>query len=160
MGPHDLRSYITPVVAITSGVISADNTPANIDLSGYKRATILLVVGAGGITFSGTNKIEFKLRHGSSTTASEHTAVALKDVEGVAAAEITDDALTSGIIKSLIAEHAAEAIYTFDYVGGENNISILADFSGTHGTGTKIGAIVLKSRPDFTANVAAADLKA
>lgn len=157
---HDIRSHLTPVVAIPITTISADNTPAAIDLMGYAARSIGLYVGVGGITFSGTNKVEFKLSHGDTATASEHTAVTLNDVNGVAASELVSGALSSGIIKSLTALHATPTLYLFDYVGSKRYVSLLADFGGTHGTGTPIGVIMIQGDPAFTSNVAAADLKA
>jgi hypothetical protein len=54
--------------------------------------------------------------------------------------------ITNGIIKSLVAAHAAAAVYRYGYKGGKRYLKLLADFSGTHGTGTPIAAIALKSR--------------
>ncbi|WP_037421969.1 hypothetical protein [Sinorhizobium sp. CCBAU 05631] len=132
----DIHSDITVVSAIGAAVLTADNTPAAIDLRGYNAAEIVLVIGIGGITFDATNKIEFKLTH--SDDDSTYTAVEAKDVLGVTSVG------SGGIIKALIAAHAAAAAYRFGYVGGKRYLKILADFSGTHGTGTPIAALVLK----------------
>lgn len=133
----DIHSSMSAAVAIGAALLSADNTPASISLIGYDAAEILLTVGAGGIVFSGTNKIEFKLTHSDDDVT--YTAVELKDVLGV------DAVGTGGIIKALVAAHADPAVYRFGYKGGKPYLKLLADFSGTHGTGTPIAAIVLKS---------------
>jgi len=52
--------------------------------------------------------------------------------------------ITSGIIKSLTSAHAAADVYRFGYVGNKRYLKLLADFSGTHGSGTPIAAMVLK----------------
>ena len=146
---HDQGAHFYPVEMIApNDALAADNTPVEVDLQGYGAATIILAVGVGGITFSGTNKIEAKLTHGN--TSGALTAVARKDVEGIAAADLTDDEISSGIIKSFIAEHAAAAIYVFRYVGGKRFIELLADFSGTHGTGTPIYACCIRGRPNVS----------
>ncbi len=132
----DIHSAITAVAAIGAAVLDADNTPAAIDLIGYDAAEILLAIGIGGITFSGTNKIEFKLTHSDDNTT--YTAVDADDVLGAASVG------TGGIIKALTAAHAAAAVYRFGYKGGKRYLKLLADFSGTHGTGTPIAATVLK----------------
>ncbi|SEI68417.1 hypothetical protein SAMN05518849_101548 [Sphingobium sp. AP50] len=132
----DIHSAILAAVAIGNATLSADNTPAAIDLLGYDAAEILLAIGVGGITFSGTNKIEFVLTHSDDDVT--YSAVETKDMLGVTVA-------AGGIIKSLIAAHAAAAAYRFGYKGGKRYLKLLADFSGTHGTGTPIAAIVLKS---------------
>ncbi|NJL50469.1 MAG: hypothetical protein HC909_01900 [Blastochloris sp.] len=59
---------------------SPDTTPAAIDLAGFNAAAILIAVGAGGIAFDATNKIEFVLKHGDDSTVGNHTAVAQADV--------------------------------------------------------------------------------
>ena len=99
---------------------------------------IMLAVGVGGITFSGTNKVEFVLTH--SDDNSTYTNVATADVLGAGT-------VTSGIIKSLIAAHATAAAYRFGYIGGKRYLKLLADFSGTHGTGTPIAGIIELARP-------------
>ena len=133
----DMHSAMLAVVAIGNAALAADNTPAAIDLQGYNAAEILLAIGAGGITFDATNKVEFTLTH--SDDDSTYTAVADADMLGVSS-------ISSGIIKSLVAAHAAAAVYRFGYVGGKRYLKLLAAFSGTHGTGTLIVAIVLKGR--------------
>lgn len=133
---RDIHSALLAVTAISNATLAADNTPAAIDLKGYNAAEILLAIGVGGITFSGTNKIEFKLTH--SDDDSTYTDVTVDDMLGLASVAL------GGIIKSLVAAHAAAATYRFGYKGGKRYLKLLADFSGTHGTGTPIAAIVLK----------------
>ena len=123
-------------VLLPVAVYAADNTPAAIDLQGYDAAEIVLSIGAGGITFSGTNKIEFKLTH--SDDDSTYTDVVVGDMLGLSSVA------SGGIIKSLIAAHATAAAYRYGYKGGKRYLKLLADFSGTHGTGTAIAANVLR----------------
>ncbi|API58871.1 hypothetical protein BSL82_05720 [Tardibacter chloracetimidivorans] len=132
---RDIHSDITVVSAIGAVVLAADNTPAAIDLQGYNAAEIVLSIGIGGITFSGTNKIEFKLTHSDDDSA--YSDVTTDDMLGVTVAG-------AGIIKSLVAAHAAAAVYRFGYKGGKRYLKLLADFSGTHGAGTPIAANVIK----------------
>lgn len=132
----DLHSKIIAVQAIGAAVLAADNTPGAIDLQGYDSAEIVLSIGIGGVIFSGTNKIEFKLSH--SDDDSTYDAVEADDVLGA------DDVGTGGIIKALIAAHAAAAVYRYGYKGGRRYLKLLADFSGTHGTGTPVAAVVIK----------------
>ena len=55
--------------------------------------------------------------------------------------------VTDGIVKSLVAAHATADVTRFGYRGGKRYLKLLADFSGTHGTGTPIAAVVAKGNP-------------
>lgn len=134
----DMSTSVSPVQAIGPVVLAADNTPAAIDMRNFGAAVICLSIGAGGITFDATNKIEFKLTHSEDGTT--YTAVAQEDVKGVTVG-------TGGIIKSLVAAHAAASITEVGYHGGRPYLKLLADFSGTHGTGTAISAVIVRGEP-------------
>lgn len=138
---RDLHTLFTRDVAIGNATYSADTTPAAIDLQDFDAAEILLDIGVGGITFSGVNKVDFVLTH--SDDNSTYTNVADADLLGVSGT-------SNGIIKSLQAAHAAAATYRFGYIGNKRYLKLLADFSGTHGTGTPLAASVLKGRPRLT----------
>jgi hypothetical protein len=131
MGFKDLYTHINAVIAIGPATLAADNTPAAVDMRDYTARMLELAIGVGGITFDGTNKIEFKLTH--SDDDSTYTDVAQSDVQGVTVA-------TGGIVKSLVAAHASADLTRVGYVGGKRYCKLLADFSGTHGTGTPICA--------------------
>ena len=130
----DMHSNLTAVVAIGAAALNADNTPLAIDRRGYESVEFLLSIGIGGITFDSTNKIEFKVTH--SDDGVTYTAVDTPDMLGVTVG-------SGGIIKSLVAAHAAPAVYRFGYKGGKRYQKLLADFSGTHGAATPIAAIAL-----------------
>ncbi len=140
----DIHSDMSIAIAIGTAVLSADNTPPAIDLQGYNAAEIVLGIGIGGITFDATNKIEFKLTHSDDNVS--YSAVATGDVLGVVSVG------AGGIIKALTAAHAAAAAYRYGYKGGKRYLKLLADFSGTHGSGTPISGLIVKghgfSRPE------------
>lgn len=137
---RDLHQVTHIGMLIGNAVLAADNTPAAVDLAGYRGAEIVIAIGVGGITFTGVNKIEFVLTH--SHDDSSYVAVTDADMLGCAA-------ITTGIIKSLVAAHASAAVYRFGYVGPRRYLKLLADFSGTHGTGTSIAAGVVRGYPNF-----------
>src|SRR3546814_11335150 len=137
----DIHSSLFAAVAIGVAVLDADNTPPAIDLIGYNGAEIVLMVGVGGITFTGANKIEFKLTH--SDDDASYEAVDVGDVLGV------ESVGTGGIVKALTSAHAAASAYRFGYKGGKSYLKLLAYFLGPHGAGPPIGAIVPKgARPN------------
>ncbi len=124
-------------LALASGpaTLSADPTPAAVDLRDFRRATLMLAIGVGGITFDGTNKIEFKLTHSEDNVT--YTDVTDDDVVKDSLAPAS---MSSGIIRSLTAAHAAATVQKLGYIGGKRYVKLLPDFSGTHGTGTPIAA--------------------
>lgn len=132
----DLHSGLTVTAAIDAATLTEDNTPAVIDLRGFKGAEIVLAIGAGDITFSDTDKIEFTLTH--SDDDSSYEAVTADDLLGVAAVG------EGGIVKALVEAHATAGVYRFGYVGIRRYLKLLAAFSGTHATGTPIAALVIK----------------
>lgn len=136
---RDLHPLIGLAYAIPPDVYSADNTPGAVDLRGYAGAALAIQVGVGGISFSGTNKIEFVLTH--SDDGVTYTAVDAADVLGVTVA-------SGGKVLSLITAHAAADITKMSYIGGKRYVKLLADFSGTHGTGTPICAAWVLGRPE------------
>ncbi len=135
---QDISTTHSVIAAIAPAVLDADNTPAAIDLSNFDAAIIVLQVGVGGITFTTTNKVEFKLTH--SDDDSTYTAVAQEDIKGVTVA-------TGGIIKSLVAAHAAASLTKVGYHGGKKYLKLLADFGGTHSTGTAMSAVAILGSP-------------
>lgn len=138
---HDLHSHVSVKSLIAPAVLAADNTPVAVDLLGFDAAEIILNIAAGGITFSGTNKIEFVLTH--SDDDATYTNVTDADMLGVSG-------ISNGIIKALTAAHASASAYRFGYKGNKRYLKLLADFSGTHGTGTGISATVVRGAPELT----------
>ena len=136
----DLHSRIAIDQLIGAATLDDDNTPAAVDLLGFESAEICIAVGVGGITFTTTNKVEFKLTH--SDDNSSYSAVTVSDMLGL------DSVGSGGIIKSLVAAHSAADVSRCGYVGGKRYLKLLADFGGTHATGTPIAALVVKGNPD------------
>lgn len=136
---RDIASILGFAHAIPPAAYNADNTPPAIDLLGFETAVIVIEVGVGGISFSGTNKVEFKLTH--SADGTDYEAVTADDLVGV------ESVGTGGIVHALTAAHADPSITKVGYIGDRRFLKLLADFSGTHGTATPISAIVVKGSP-------------
>lgn len=138
---RDGATGMTPVSAIDPAVYSADTTPGAVDLLDNQSATLLLHIGVGGISFSGTNKIEFVLTHSDDGT----TYVNVTDDDVIKDA-FAPASIANGIVRALTAAHAAADVQKLGYIGGKRYLKLQADFSGTHGTGTPIAATVVKTR--------------
>lgn len=139
----DQSEGFTAAVLLPAAAYNADNTPASVDLGKAQSATVLIEVGVGGITFSGTNKVEFKLTHSDEEDAN-FAAVEQADVVGPTVG-------TGGIVRELIAAHAAPSVVKVGYVGRKRYLRLLADFSGTHGTATPMSSVVVIGNLDRVA---------
>lgn len=139
---RDTRSITDVVFAIPPASYNADNTPPAVDLKGFLSALVVVGVGVGGITFDATNKVEFKLTH--SDDDSTYVAVTADEVILPAGQALG----SGGIIRSLVAAHAAATAVRVGYIGNKRYIKVLADFSGTHGTATPISVAVIKGDPN------------
>jgi hypothetical protein len=140
---HDEATEKVLVELITPGVYTSDQASAVIDMEGYEAATLLIHVGIGGITFSGTNKIEFVLTHGDASDGSDGVAVTDADLVKDSLCPAT---VTAGIVRSLVSAHASADVQKLGYVGGHRYVKLVPDFSGTHGTGTPIAASLVKEQ--------------
>ncbi|WP_292047701.1 MULTISPECIES: hypothetical protein [unclassified Brevundimonas] len=127
------------VTAVAPGAYAADVAPVTIDRQGFASATFAIHVGVGGITFTGTNKIEFVLEE--SYDGEDWNDVLAKDVAGL---DLTAD---DGIVLALKAAHAAPTVTKFGYIGDARYVRLTPDFSGTHGTPTPLSAVAIFGRP-------------
>ena len=132
----DLANNISAVASIAPVVAASDTNGSGVDLQGFESATVLVSTGVEGITLSGSNKIDFKLEDSSDN--STFTAVS-------SASAVTDGTVTAaGIFLTLDDNAETPAETSIGYVGGARYIRVVADFSGTHGTGTPVSATVIK----------------
>jgi hypothetical protein len=141
---YDSASNMKVVTAITPAIYTTDqlSTALNTANYPYKALSIAIYVGAGGITFDATNKLEFNMTH--------------SDDDSVYV-DCTDDDLIlpyplttvepGGIVKSLVAAHATADITVLGYRGKKKYVKIEADFFGTHGVGTTVGVNWILTHP-------------
>lgn len=132
---RSMHSNISPVLSIAPQALAADVDGAGVDLRGYDAAMVVIEVGI--FTYSGTNKMEWKLED--SDDNSTFAAVEQADVKG---ATVT----TGGIVHTDAADVTAIKTVTLSYVGDKRYIRVVADQSGT--TTTAMGAaVVLRGLP-------------
>ena len=133
---RDLKNNIGVVQSLAPAERSADANGTGVDLQGFESATIVIDMGAEGITLSSTNKIEIELEHSDdNSTFTDVTSSA--DVIGA-----TPD--SNGVIATFDDVAEAPAVSTVGYIGGKRYIRAVANFSGTHGSATPLAVSVIK----------------
>lgn len=135
----DMVSDRAPAFLIAPAALDADNTPAAVSMAGYSACGVDIHVAAGGITFTGTNKVEFKLTV--SNDGSTYAAVTDDDVFIVKEDGTRGAVASGGIVLSLIAAHASAGTTKIGFKKVPAYVKLLADFGGTHAAATGICAI-------------------
>ena len=133
----DLKNNIGVVQSLAPAERNSDANGTGVDLQGFESATVVIDMGAEGITLSTTNKIEIELEH-SDDDATYTDVTSSADVIGA-----TPD--SSGVIATFDANTEIPAVATVGYIGGKRYIRAIANFSGTHGSGTPLAVSVIKS---------------
>lgn len=134
---QDLSNNIKLVQSLAPAVRSADANGSGVDTQFYENVAIVVDTGAEGITLSSTNKIEFELEH--SDDDSTYSDVESSDVNGTVG--------SGGLILTLDDNAESPQISEIEYLGTKRYVRVVANFSGTHGTGTPCSAFVILGKP-------------
>jgi hypothetical protein len=108
-------------------------------------------VGAPGITFSGTDKVDIILEDSSDNS----TFTAVTNNNFVTGGTVDS---STGIWQTIDANGDCNAVYGIGYVGPQRYYRVVLDFSGTHGTGTVFGVVGAQSNPLHAPTTVAANL--
>lgn len=120
---------------------NSDTVSGAIDTQGFEAVTFVVNLGTLGDTAGGAY-FDCEVQHSNDTVDGNFTAAA--------AAELSDT-VESGV-KTNVFAHVNDTIdgsqaYSAGYVGAKRYVRLKLDFSGTHSTGTKASAAVIKSKP-------------
>lgn len=130
---------VAPLFVAAVATQAANPTALAIDRAGYESVVFELLTGAGGITFTGTNKIEWIVTE-CDTEGGSYTAVAAADLQ----LQTGESYATGGIVRAIVAAHAAQTLKKVGYIGTKRYVKCVPVFGGTHSTGTLVaGAAVL-----------------
>ncbi len=146
----DLKNNIELVECLNAIVKAADTDATGIDTQGFNSSMAIVNVGAPGITFSGSNKVDIKLEDSSDNS----TFTAVTNNNFVTGGTVD----SSGIWQTIDADGDCNAVYGIGYVGPERYYRVVLDFSGTHGTGTVFGVVGAQSNPLHAPTTEAANL--
>ena len=142
MATRDLISGIKMVQAVGPATYSADVNGAWIDTLGYDSVAIAISVGAGGITFDPTNRLDIRIES-SDDGSTSNGGVAQGDIQSYQSSVTVG---SNGIVKSFTAAHPNPDVTKVGYIGNSRYIRVVPDFSGTHGTGTPVSGMVILGR--------------
>ena len=146
----DLKNNIELVESLNAIVKAADTNCTGIDTQGFNSSMVIVTVGAPGITFSTSNKVDIKLE----VSSDNSTFTAVTNNNFVTGGTVD----SSGIWQTIDANGDCNAVYGIGYVGPERYYRVVLDFSGTHGTGTVFGVVGAQSNPLHAPTTVAANL--
>jgi hypothetical protein len=140
-------------VAILASAVRTADVGADLDLSNggnlCDRATIMIPMGAEGVTLSGTDKIEVVLTHGDSATPTTPVEAADVIIPANAPAGIVFTPTVTGLVMTFDANSELPGVFAIGYRGGKKIVRVAFDFGGTHGTGTPCGAYAILEGMSF-----------
>ena len=146
----DLKNNIELVECLNAIVKAADTNAAGIDTQGFNSSMAIVNVGAPGVTFSTTHKVDIRLQDSSDNS----TFADVTDNNYVTGGTVDG----TGIWQTIDADGDCNAVYGIGYVGPERYYRVVLDFSGTHGTGTVFGVVGAQSNPLHAPTTEAANL--
>jgi hypothetical protein len=139
---RDLVSRVSISAPHFPSILTATPTAVTVDRRGFESVTFVTDTGVGGITFTGTNKIEWTMTHSDDGTTFAN--VTTGDVRGAAGSEPT---ITNGIVEAYVAAKAAVSTVEYGYVGDKRYVRLTPVFGGTHSTGTTVGTKAILGHP-------------
>ena len=136
---QDIKNNLKFVKSHAPVVVTSTGNTTGVDLQGFDGAALLFDIGANGDTFSGSVKFDLIIQE--SSDDSTYTAV-------TANTSVTGGTVDySGIFQTIDANGECSAVYGIGYVGGSRYIRGRIVATGTHSTGTIVGATVIKGIP-------------
>ena len=139
MAMRDGKSGLAFDESLNAIVKDADTNCTAIDSQGFSGVVHIVNVGAPGITFSTSNKIDIELEHSDDNVTFTYV-TSNTDVTGGTVG-------TNGLWQTIDANGDCNAVYAIGYVGGKRYSRVVLNFSGTHGTGTVFGVVGAKGFP-------------
>ena len=154
---RDLKSHVTVKRLIAEATVTTSPTAVVIDRGSvnsnlYEGMVFAMHVGAGGITFTGTNLIALKLEDSDDGTTYANVTTAASVVRSSATAGTTQfgqDPDSNGYVRLINAAKAAADTdpFTIADVGNKRYVRATIFFGGTHGTGTLVGLYAVLGFP-------------
>ena len=139
----DLVSEMKVAVGTFPAVATTTPTATSFDTLGFRSLVFMVQVAAGGITFTGTNKLTIVVED--SDDDSTYAAVTTGNIRTSSGASQTVAA--GGVLESYVAAKAAVSTNEYGYNGGKRYVRVTPTFGGTHSTGTLVGVTFIGGNP-------------
>lgn len=136
---QDIKNNLKFVISHAPVNVKVTGNTTGVDLQGFDGGALMFDIGDNGDTFSGSVKFDLVIQD-SDDDATYTDVTANTSVTGG-----TVD--SSGIFQTIDADAECEAVYGIGYVGGKRYIRGRIIGTGTHSTGTIVGATVIKGIP-------------
>ena len=131
---RDLYNNTRFMKSIIPAVYNSDKTGTAVDTAGFESVMCAVDVGNSADTLSGSNTIALELEESSDNSTFSDVAVA--DMIGAAGS-------TASQFNLINAPAEDSAVFTVGYEGDLRYLRPLLNFSGSHSTGTPIGAVIV-----------------
>lgn len=138
---RDMFHQFGPVQDIDPATLTASANGSGVDLQGFEGALIAVLVGESGDTLNGSNHIQLEVEH-----ADDDGAGSPDSWEDCADADLVEVVAGSNTGTFAKIDDATEddAVYHTAYIGSKRHIRVVANLTGTHSTGTPLGAVVVR----------------
>lgn len=142
---YDLVSNMQAPLGLILASLDADANSPTVDTQKWKSLVFGWYVGIGGITFTGTNRLDVVIQE--SADGSTWTEVVEEDL--ILPYGLTYGTAASGIVKSYTAiKAAADTAYALvGYRGKARYARLRLEFGGTHSSPTPMAVIVIQGHP-------------
>jgi len=138
---RDFLSNVAISQLIDPANTTADVDGSSIDLLGYGSALIVVSVGETGDTLDADNYIELELEE----SDNDSTFTDVDDADLRDAVDGTND----GTFALINAADEDDSVYFCQYTGSKRYVRPVINVTGTHSTGTPIGAIGIRGLPKY-----------
>lgn len=135
---------VTPLFITAVATQAANPAAIVIDRAGFESVVLELLTGVGGITFTGTNRIDWTVTE-CDTSGGSYTAVAEDDLQ----LEAGETWASGGIVRSIIAAHTSQTLKKVGYIGNKRFLKCVPVFGGTHSTGTSVAGSAILSDASY-----------
>jgi hypothetical protein len=140
MNHTSLYANTSIVQILAPAVINSDTATTGVDLQNCDDVVLVADIGNSADTLSGSNYIEVEMQESDTDVDGDYTACANADVTNYVTGTNTG---TLALINAAAEDTLA---VSGGYKGSKRYIRLKFNFTGTHSTGTPIGALSLRGR--------------